>query len=373
YDYVIPDKGRWLGKPMARCGITDPKLQRDIAAVMIDQFNRELRRMAQGMGHVAYVDCRNSVGDGNWFDELHPTDKGFAKVASKILTRIKEITVQRTGRPRSVDAAQPDFSETAHRNPGRIATTGSRAYSLHVGLNSFDPRHYANESCDLLGCENDARAMRDLAKAEGYQARVLLTQEATREAVIAEMRRAAHDLRAGDQFMFTIAGHGSRISDLNGDEAAMGNRNLDSTMCLFDGQMIDDELWHVFAGFEQGVRIVMIADTCHSGSLARKSPPLVMAIPGEIIMPPRPRHLSRSLAARVMEQNLDFYQNIARSVPHVDRAILASPIKSPIRASVLQFSACKDDQEAMDGAENGAFTSALLRVWDQGKFMGSHT
>lgn len=366
YDYVIPKNGRWLGKPMTRCSIIDQGLQRAIAAEMIDQFNRALRRMAQGLGHVAYVDCRKAVGEGEWFDELHPTDAGFARVASRILTRIRDIAGQPAVRPRT--------DSTGFRTTDVPAESGRRAYSLHIGLNAFDPRHYAGSSGELLGCENDARAMRDLARTEGYETRTLLTAEATREAMIAELHRAARDLRGGDQFLFTVAGHGSRITDLNGDEAEMRNGDMDSTMCLFDSQLIDDELWQILARFEAGVRIVMIADTCHSGTLARKGvPPLILSAPGDLIVPQRPRCLPRSLAARVEEQNYDFYKALTENLPHVNRATLASPIRSPIRASVIQFSACQDDQEAMDGAENGAFTSALLRVWDNGGFSGSHT
>lgn len=365
YDYVIPANGRWLGKPMAKCGITERGLQKDIAAEMIDGFNRALRRMANGLAHVAYVDCRNSVGDANWYDELHPSAGGFAKVASKILTRINEISDRQADKLRTYGAKVPSARP--------MAATGSRAYGLHVGLNAVDPRHYADNDGALLGCENDARAMRDLAQVEGYRSDILLTQDATREAVMAGLHRAARDLRDGDQFVFTIAGHGSQVMDRNSDEAEMRNRNMDSTMCLFDGQFIDDELWNIFTHFDQGVRIVMIADTCHSGTMARRLPTLDhMAAEGETLVLRRPRHLPLALAARVEEQNRDFYERIAHEVPHVSRAILASPTRSPVRASIIQFAACLDEQEALDGPENGAFTEALLRIWNQGKFDGSY-
>lgn len=365
YDYVIPDNGRWLGKPMAERGIKDRALQRAIAAEMIDQFNRELRRMAQGMGHVAYVDCRNCVGDGNWFDELHPTDRGFAKVASLVLTKVKEITARRPQPARS--ASWKSLQQTAHMRAGHQ----NRAYSLHVGLNAVDPRHYADNDGKLYGCENDARAMRGLARAEGFIADMLLTGDATREAVIEGMRRAARDLRGGDQFLFTFAGHGSRITDMNGDEEANPKGLMDSTLCLFDSQMIDDEFWHLCSGFQKGVRVTVVADCCHSGTMVRKGI-MSLAMDATAAAPIRPRNLPRVVAAAVEDQNRDFYERIARELPHVDRAILAS-VMTPLDATVIQFSACEDDQEAADGDQNGAFTAALLRVWNSGAFTGSHT
>ena len=91
YDYVIPDGGRWLGKPMEVREITDPTLQRAIVVEMVDQFNRALRRMTQSLSRVAYVDCRSSVPSTGWFDELHPRNPGFSQVAERITHAIREI------------------------------------------------------------------------------------------------------------------------------------------------------------------------------------------------------------------------------------------------------------------------------------------
>ncbi len=363
YDYVIPDNGRWLGQPMASRNITDRKLQRQIAAQMIDLFNAALRRMADSMDHVSYVDCRNSVADHQWYDELHPDNDGFKKVAAKILAKIDQVTQRQ---PRSQDGATT-------RKPTR-GGSGNRAYSLHVGLNAYDPVHYAGDSGILYGCENDARAMHDLAQRRGYMSQILLTGQATREAVLAEIARAARDLRNGDQFLFTIAAHGAQITDMNGDERESYNQDRDSTFCLFDSQLIDDEFWNAMSTFEAGVRIVSIADTCHSGTSVRKAKERSL-IKGEMpdgSFAPKSRGMSRELARKVEEDNRDFYKRVAENVPHVNMGILTSPLQSRIDASVIHLAACQDDQEAMDGAENGAFTAALLRVWNNGDFNGTY-
>lgn len=385
YDYVIPNDGRWLGKPMASRGITDRDLQRRIAAEMIDQFNRALRRMAATMSHVAYVDCRNAVQSHQWFDELHPDNGGFANVASLFLTRIRDIVTKSRAQDRMLQQiGVPNGPKvwTKQKTSQSLDGQPTFARSLHIGLNAFDPAHYAGSTGTLFGCENDARAMRELAEAQGYATTMLLTRDATRGAVIQELERAARDLRAGDQFLFTNACHGGQISDMNGDELNSGNNNLDSTMCLYDSQMIDDELWSIFAKFNAGVRIVMVADSCHSGSLARKAMtmnallmPKTDALPAGgvlIASPGRERCISRDLARQVEELNHDFYAELARTLPQVSPETLRSPVKSIIKASVIQFSACRDEESAMDGDENGVFTSALLRVWNRGRFGGSY-
>lgn len=82
YDYVIPHSGRWLGRPMLKLGITDKLTQRAIIRILIDRFHSTLTAMAAGFGgKVAIADCRGAVADNEWYDELHPTSAGFAKVA----------------------------------------------------------------------------------------------------------------------------------------------------------------------------------------------------------------------------------------------------------------------------------------------------
>jgi len=390
YDYVIPQGGRWLGRPMESRGITDRGLQKRIAAEMIDQFNRALRRMAATMSHVAYVDCRNAVAANQWFDELHPTNAGFAPVASRILTRIKQITESRRERELMVDRVVPggQILLSPQLVPQSLAGRRNLARSLHLGLNEIDPGHYAGDSGFLRGCENDARALRDLADAQGYATTTLLSREATREAVIEELRRAARDLNAGDQFLFTNASHGSQLADFNGDEKEIANRNPDSTICLFDGQMIDDELWHLLGDFKSGVRIVMISDSCHSGTIARvqrlafdpSALPSIEALDQSGAMMPAaraiasllPRRLSDATARAVEDLHRDFYADLSRQYRHVDRSVLTSPVRPVLAASLLQFGACRDDQVAMDGEEHGVFTAALLNVWNRGGFTGSY-
>ena len=78
YDYAIPTDGRWLGRPMAKIGIKDSALQRAIVRILIDRFHDGLTAMVGGFaGRAVVVDTRGSVPDDEWFDELHPTTRGF--------------------------------------------------------------------------------------------------------------------------------------------------------------------------------------------------------------------------------------------------------------------------------------------------------
>ena len=55
------------------------------------------------------------------------------------------------------------------------------------------------------------------------------------------------------------------MRDVTGEEAD----KRDETWCLFDSQLIDDELYFELAKFASGVRILVLSDSCHSGTVTR--------------------------------------------------------------------------------------------------------
>jgi hypothetical protein len=91
YDWAIPNaqKGDWLAKPMVAKGIVEPELQRGLVRLLIDRFNEAMRGLERRYpGRLLVVDCRGAVGAECWYDELHPTDDGFADVAQRFRERI---------------------------------------------------------------------------------------------------------------------------------------------------------------------------------------------------------------------------------------------------------------------------------------------
>ena len=118
---------------------------------------------------------------------------------------------------------------------------------------------------DLNACEFDALDMADIAKSQGFKANTLLTTTATRAKITEEIRNAAQTLKTGDIFMLSYSGHGGQLPDLNGDEIDA----IDETWCTYDGQLVDDELYELLAEMEQGVRILVFSDSCHSGTVTK--------------------------------------------------------------------------------------------------------
>lgn len=376
YDYPVPNKDRWLGKPMETRGIRDKALQKAIAAEMMDQFNRRLRRLARSMPHVTYIDCRGVVGDHRWFDGLHPTNDGYGDVAKKFSREIRRIANARQGPP--VVVGGPFGSATqlsrALETPQIIAGGAANGMSLHVGLNTVDPAHYDGWDGQLTACEADALAMQDLAASEGFTPQLLLTHDATRKNVVAEIERAARDLNPGDMFLFTVSGHGGRVPDFNQDEDHDDDsQRMDETLCLFDFQIADDELYMLWTLFKNGVRVLIMPDTCHSGSMARFGPTAPSELFGRTLdTNPMIRAMPLHVEDRVWRANEAAYRTASKSYAAMKESVMTAPLSSPIQASVLNLGACKDTQFAMDGPEHGAFTGALLKVWDNGRFNGDY-
>jgi len=375
YDYPVPNKDRWLGKPMESRGIRDRTLQKAIAACMMDHFNRRLRRLVETMPHVTYIDCRGTVGDHRWHDGLHPTDEGYGDVADKFLREISALANARSGPPTVISGPFGTASELTRAlgAPSVIAGGKARGISLHLGLNTVDPAHYDGWDGRLTACEADAVAMEALAESEGFETQMLLTSDATRDNVTDRIRRAASELKGGDMFLLTVSGHGGRIPDFNRDEDHDGDEKMDETLCLYDFQLADDELYMLWSEFRAGVRVLAVPDTCHSGSMIRFGPTAPATLFGrQMTLPAGVRAMPLWVEDRVWRANEAAYRAASRSYSALKESVLTNPLSSPVKASVLNLGACKDEQFAMDGPQHGAFTGALLRVWEEGRFRGDY-
>ena len=240
--------------------------------------------------------------------------------------------------------------------------------SLHIGLNSVDPSGYDGWDGTLRACENDARDMASISKSLGYSSTVLLTTAATARKVVAAITKVAGAMQAGDIFWLTYSGHGGQVPDRNGDEATADAGEIgetadryDETWVLYDRMLVDDELWALWSLFPAKSRIVMLSDSCHSGTVA-KAP----------VGPGNPAVRKRAVASRRMPLDVEertyaahrrTYDRIQRSVPPRTAA--------DVTATIELVSGCQDNQESLDGRVNGLFTEHVLRTWDDGAFKGS--
>ena len=138
-------------------------------------------------------------------------------------------------------------------------------FALTIGLNSVNPKHYEGWSGELNACEADAQDMAGIAKSQGFKVTTLLTKTATRARVMGQIKNAARRLKSGDIFMLSYSGHGGQLPDINDDEPDA----QDETWCLYNGELVDDELYALWGKFALGVRILVFSDSCHSGTVVK--------------------------------------------------------------------------------------------------------
>ncbi|MCI0560034.1 MAG: caspase family protein [Nitrososphaera sp.] len=240
----------------------------------------------------------------------------------------------------------------------------SKGLALTIGLNSVDPKSYGGWPGYLKACEADAQDMTSIAKSQGFEVTSLLTNAATRENVQEKIGYAAQNLKAGDIFMISYAGHGGQLPDHNDDEPDA----LDETWCLYDGEIVDDELYALYGQFAEGVRILVFSDSCHSGSVTRAAyyRGLMDVRTSNIDKDGKQyRFMPSDVVFHTYRLNKEFYDKILR---RADLRGAEGRVKSP----VLLISGCQDNQYSQDGAFNGLFTSQLLAVWKEGAFQGDY-
>lgn len=130
-----------------------------------------------------------------------------------------------------------------------------------VGINN-----YPGIFNDLKGCVNDANDWSALLQGSfGFEVSKILDSQATRANVKAALQGLVDSTNAGDVAVFTYSGHGTQVTDKNADEGDP----YDEAIFLYDGTVIDDELRVILNGIHPQATLVIISDSCFSGSVTR--------------------------------------------------------------------------------------------------------
>ena len=111
--------------------------------------------------------------------------------------------------------------------------------------------------------------MRSLLEGRGFQfvAGPLENERGTHDAVIGALRSAATRCRAGDLFVFYYSGHGADQAGTTTEEAK------DQVLLTYDKAIVDNELGQIWTLFPKDVRIVVVTDSCNSGTVVRTAVP----------------------------------------------------------------------------------------------------
>jgi hypothetical protein len=207
---------------------------------------------------------------------------------------------------------------------------------------------------DLDGAVNDVRLMEGVLQSIGFQDFVVLTdQDATADAILQALQKnLVEDAQPGDVRLFYYSGHGNHVKN----RASSEQQQEDQTLVPADNwrnvpDIRDKEISRIlFHAARKGVIVTLIADSCHSGSLAR----------GAWNSSGKARTNS---GVRAGVPGVTLHEPVANDPPDLDPAT-HQPI-DPEMLGVLTLAAAQPNQEARevqteDGA-HGAFTWALAQ------------
>ena len=224
--------------------------------------------------------------------------------------------------------------------------------SLHIGIND-----YPGTGGDLSGCVNDANDWRETLEARSFQATSLFDSEATKSNMVESISRIVEETGYNDIAVITFSGHGTWVPDDDGDEAD----GRDEALCPYDitqGNILsDDELYDIFSHRHRGARIIVISDSCHSGTVARAAN-FMPGVEHDEWHFAQMRFLAPEFYIRGDQDRMRRAQRVENM-----RA------RGKIRAAAVLLSGCRDEEYSYDawfnGRPNGAFTYVALHTLKQ--------
>jgi len=211
----------------------------------------------------------------------------------------------------------------------------AKGIALLVGLKEVNQDQYGGwdgkEGC--FGCEKDVEIMRGILQSMGYEIQKLLTREATAKKILGGIRECISRLEEGDIFVFFFSGHGGQTLEIK-DGSEDERDGLDETLIAYDRRIIDDELNSIWIQAREGVRLVMVSDSCNAGTNYMAG--IGLDFTGHKIIPLEKREPSR------------------------------------MKAQLIHLGGCQDGSSATGYLSGGEFTASLCVAWDEGRFAGNY-
>jgi hypothetical protein len=239
----------------------------------------------------------------------------------------------------------------------------AKAWAVLVGVLHMEDGTWASGS---ENAENDVDLMQEILTGFGKIV-PLKTAGATRDSVLGVLGTAAASLTKDDLFVFYYAGHGLPGSDGH-------TRHL---IVLYNELLDTAELGKIWCHFRPDVRIVMISESCNSGTDYRKyltslnlnleealeesaHNPIEEIGVGDIAKPDRgaPR-AGDAQGPRGQDRSAGGSLKLGPISPFRDDTQAAG-----MQAQMIHFGATADDEDAV----GGEFTSELLKVWKRDSF-----
>ena len=219
-----------------------------------------------------------------------------------------------------------------------------RRYALCVGINVYyAPQDPSDKSQDLSECVADANGWRQKLEAlGGFSSEVALDANATKSRILSSLVAYAQSVEPGDIFVYTHSGHG--------DEGALSTHNLFEEITAW-------EFASALSSFPSGTGIVVILDTCYSGSMVNRWITLANATKTVLAGKSASRSFAQSVIAAMNSMDVSAKKSAAAS---------PSRTRSVSRGGAVGWITAADSDEL---STDGVFSQMCLLTagWEHGR------
>jgi hypothetical protein len=269
------------------------------------------------------------------------TARAFSFDAALLKGEFAPASVATQGSNRLPAPRPPSATPATHAGEPRLLR------ALCVGINAYP-------GARLGGCVNDANDWARVFRRLNFQHVDLLLDEGATQAAL---RKALRDLvasgRPGDVLAFQYSGHGTSFQDESGPRRDE-NDGKDEAIVTVDYQqgrfILDDELFEIFSGLAEGVSLTCFFDCCHSGSMSRAATLNFV------------RELKETRDDDVKTRFIDPTPEMRKEYRRLRqgaRAFGTRSLRSSEDLKAIVFSACRDDELALERAGHGVFTTRV--------------
>ncbi|NOT36423.1 MAG: caspase family protein [Saprospiraceae bacterium] len=217
---------------------------------------------------------------------------------------------------------------------------------LQIALNYVNPKNYSGWEGKLEGCLHDASKMFDmlisLQKIEIVDFCELTNEQAT-VANFTDLLKRFLTLTSAEKLIITYSGHGGQVKDRNKDETD----GLDETFCLYDGQVIDDDIYKMINAYGSiNKEVILFVDSCHSGTISRAERLGFLTL----------TQVDKDLNKKICPRDISL---LSRSHSIFKKSRIS---QKDNKIPLICFSACQEYQYSYDTPNGGLFTKALCEV-----------
>lgn len=284
--------------------------------------------------------------------------------------QIKKVKYQKQEQPSDLSDDFSLFVKPTEKVDFQASTCKGRKRAVLIGIN------YYHSEYQLRGCINDVNNIKEFLTGHyGFEEShmKILTDEQqpdselfpTRENIVNAIKWLVHDPQENDSFFFHYSGHGGQVKDEAGDEEDGFDETIMPVDFMKNGQIIDDQLHDLMvAPLPKGVRLTVIFDCCHSGTVLDL--PYVYSTRGVI----KEQNIGKSIInagfSYIKSGAKQSFKEIKNATTEYQKLRRKNIETKGSPADVIMFSGCKDEQTSADAqmagqkVVTGAMSHALV-------------